>query len=620
MKNTIVKPIAMAMMLSSVAVFADTASISGSLSLEGVDTWQGNAVGIKYTAQLQGRNPYVYRAFRDNSYNTGATPYSFTALPSADYRLSVTADFWHDALPADTATTFTQGSKTDLWDELSLAESEVGVINFHKQVSAVSGQITYSGLWTAGDFRGNTGFKATAELASYVYAPFSFPKENIFDTATSNLSDFGEYFAVLPLDKDVFLKNTSIGERYTNYEWSYLKSFPYPLSEPTLTNPVTFGPRNWSLPLNSELQNQVDYADPVVIATSETEVIIDLNELGLASADGAGDPVGIQTVVVTARDSTHKQQIYYKYIEQPGEISNPISIVLRGEPGDYATRSSITITDTLGRRATLPFNFTLGEPHAAEVGINVEASFENDAAETVATVSFDQITTAGEVTFNAVSDGPTPPSGFKLASSDGAFEYFDLRSSAEFTSAEVCFRYDEPEANEAEIKMLHFACDTNNACGWEDITNVGYPDVANNLICGTTDSFSIFAIMLPAIIDSDQDGTPDGEDNCPDNANSGQEDWDGDSLGDVCDPDSDGDLVQNVNDTCAFTPIGTVLLDNQGCSSEQRLDKYCPVNGVYKNHGQFIMCLTREINTQVDLGLVDENEKGEVISGFANAK
>ena len=41
--------------------------------------------------------------------------------------------------------------------------------------------------------------------------------------------------------------------------------------------------------------------------------------------------------------------------------------------------------------------------------------------------------------------------------------------------------------------------------------------------------------------DSDDDGIPDAQDNCPDNANPNQNNYDSDAQGDVCDPDDDND-------------------------------------------------------------------------------
>ncbi len=65
--------------------------------------------------------------------------------------------------------------------------------------------------------------------------------------------------------------------------------------------------------------------------------------------------------------------------------------------------------------------------------------------------------------------------------------------------------------------------------------------------------------VLPPEDDGDGDGVADGDDNCPDEANPGQEDADQDGEGDVCDdtplgPDGDGDGLPDALDNCPTTP------------------------------------------------------------------
>uniref|UniRef100_A0A8C1NV63 Thrombospondin 3b n=1 Tax=Cyprinus carpio TaxID=7962 RepID=A0A8C1NV63_CYPCA len=97
-------------------------------------------------------------------------------------------------------------------------------------------------------------------------------------------------------------------------------------------------------------------------------------------------------------------------------------------------------------------------------------------------------------------------------------------------------------------------CDVNAHCVMghnSDIScvcNIGWAGSGN--ICGP---------------DSDIDGYPDGplpcidndkhcKDNCANTPNSGQEDTDGDGIGDQCDEDADGDGIKNVEDNCRLVP------------------------------------------------------------------
>ena len=63
----------------------------------------------------------------------------------------------------------------------------------------------------------------------------------------------------------------------------------------------------------------------------------------------------------------------------------------------------------------------------------------------------------------------------------------------------------------------------------------------------------LIADKLPpgAPIDTDSDGVPDGFDNCPEDANPGQEDANDDGVGDICQiNDLDADGIPDVSDNC----------------------------------------------------------------------
>ena len=64
------------------------------------------------------------------------------------------------------------------------------------------------------------------------------------------------------------------------------------------------------------------------------------------------------------------------------------------------------------------------------------------------------------------------------------------------------------------------------------------------------------AVTDPTDSDTDDDGHTDGSDGCPGAYDPGQEDQDGDGIGDICDPDLDGDSCQNAREGIQDEIIG----------------------------------------------------------------
>ncbi|MFT4863157.1 MAG: hypothetical protein ACI95C_002385 [Pseudohongiellaceae bacterium] len=130
-------------------------------------------------------------------------------------------------------------------------------------------------------------------------------------------------------------------------------------------------------------------------------------------------------------------------------------------------------------------------------------------------------------------------------------------------------------------------------------------------------------------LDSDEDGLTDPEELLygTDKNNS---DTDGDSVNDGdevdagTDPtvpdvfvvDSDGDGVDNTHDLCPATPAGSII-GATGCSGAQGVALVCPADGpdaVYKNHGAYVSCVAKAVNSAIAIGLLTETDGGAIVS------
>jgi hypothetical protein len=106
-------------------------------------------------------------------------------------------------------------------------------------------------------------------------------------------------------------------------------------------------------------------------------------------------------------------------------------------------------------------------------------------------ITFDSVSAAGSTTVELIDTNPPPtPPNFQTVG-----DYYDVSTSAAFTSAQVCFNYSAEGLtldDELEIRLFH-----RESLVWVDVTDPGYPNTLDNVVCGTVSNFSPFVVARP---------------------------------------------------------------------------------------------------------------------------
>jgi hypothetical protein len=135
-------------------------------------------------------------------------------------------------------------------------------------------------------------------------------------------------------------------------------------------------------------------------------------------------------------------------------------------------------------------------------GSNVTVQLGTDIS-----LTFNDVTVAGTTEMTLSASGPGV-SGYEVAPS-GSPVYYNITTDAQYTgSIELCIAYDDAgmsQAIEDNLTLQH-----NTGSLWENITETGYPNTTDNVICGTTTSLSPFAVAFRVTCCVDRVGDANG--------------------------------------------------------------------------------------------------------------
>lgn len=115
-------------------------------------------------------------------------------------------------------------------------------------------------------------------------------------------------------------------------------------------------------------------------------------------------------------------------------------------------------------------------------------------------LTFDHVITGGTTSVTASRTGPTPPPGSKLGNPS---IYYDISTTANFTGqVEVCIDYSEISiGDESQLALHHYEDTDGNGITDTWVDRTSFLNTANNVICASVDSLSLFAIFKPSEVE-----------------------------------------------------------------------------------------------------------------------
>ncbi len=151
-------------------------------------------------------------------------------------------------------------------------------------------------------------------------------------------------------------------------------------------------------------------------------------------------------------------------------------------------RVTVTLPPDISDVSSSVFTISSAGSNNTQTGNNVKVSLSNDVS-----VTFDNVTGAGNTTLNTEVSGPAAPGGFSIVPSASPV-YYDISTTAVFTGkVNVCIKYDDSGMTSFQESALKLQVYESPSGPWKDITTS--VETNTNIICGEVTHFSDFAVM-----------------------------------------------------------------------------------------------------------------------------